>query len=112
MAEERGTRVVASGSTASAGTPSAGAAERGAPSAGGARELARQALVPGRGALEEIGDVILLTGKTIRSAILPPYPYGGEFVSQFLFALRLCWLPLMRSTISIHDGAGGPETGG
>ena len=51
--------------------------------------------------------MVLLTGRTIRSALLPPYPYGGELVSQFLFALRLCWLPLLLSTVSINYGAAG-----
>ncbi len=50
-----------------------------------------------RGPVEEIGDMMLLTGRTISSAIRPPYPYGGELVSQFLFTLRLCWFPLLIS---------------
>jgi phospholipid/cholesterol/gamma-HCH transport system permease protein len=45
--------------------------------------------------MEELGDVVILTGKTVVSAIRPPYPYGGEFVAQFLFALRLCAPPLV-----------------
>lgn len=45
--------------------------------------------------LEEIGDIMLLTGRTIASALTPPFPYGEELVSQFLFALRLCWFPLL-----------------
>ena len=44
--------------------------------------------------------MMILTGKTILSALRPPYPYGGEFVSQFLFALRLCWFPLLISTVA------------
>jgi phospholipid/cholesterol/gamma-HCH transport system permease protein len=72
-----------------------------------ARELADRAFLPTRNLLEEVGDMVLLTGRTVRSALLPPYPYGGEFVSQFLFALRLCWLPLMLSTIAINYGAAG-----
>ena len=50
---------------------------------------------------------MILTGKTIVSAIRPPYPYGGEFVQQFLFALRLCWFPLMISTIAFGYAAPG-----
>ena len=57
--------------------------------------------------LEEFGDVVLLTGRTLASAIRPPYPYGGELVSQFLFALRLCWFPLMISTIAFGYAAPG-----
>jgi phospholipid/cholesterol/gamma-HCH transport system permease protein len=47
--------------------------------------------------LEEIGDIMLLTGRTIASALSPPFPYGEELVSQFLFTLRLCWFPLLIS---------------
>ena len=51
--------------------------------------------------------MMILTGKTIVSALRPPYPYGGEFVSQFLFALKLCWFPLLLSTIAFGYGAPG-----
>src|ERR1700730_12057350 len=54
-------------------------------------------LVAMRGPLEEIGDMMVLTGRTISSALRPPYPYGEELVSQFLFTLRLCWFPLLIS---------------
>ncbi|HYM45594.1 MAG TPA: hypothetical protein VES65_05465, partial [Solirubrobacteraceae bacterium] len=65
------------------------------------RELAERAFLPTRSLLEEVGDMMILTGRTIVSTVRPPYPYGGEFVSQFLFALRLCWLPLLLSTVAI-----------
>lgn len=48
-----------------------------------------------RAAFEEVGDVVILTGKTLVSAVRPPYPYGGEFIAQFMFALRQCFLPLL-----------------
>ena len=51
--------------------------------------------------------MMVLTGRTIVSAVRPPYPYGGEFVSQFLFALRLCWFPLVVSTIAFGYAAPG-----
>jgi phospholipid/cholesterol/gamma-HCH transport system permease protein len=51
--------------------------------------------------------MMILTGRTIMSALRPPYPYGGEFVSQFLFALRLCWFPLLVSTVCICYAAPG-----
>ena len=51
--------------------------------------------------------MMILTGKTIVSAIRPPYPYGGEFVSQFLFALKLCWFPMIISTVAFGYGAPG-----
>jgi phospholipid/cholesterol/gamma-HCH transport system permease protein len=50
---------------------------------------------------------MLLAGRTISSALRPPHPYGGEFVSQFLFVLRLCWFPLLVSTVCINYAAPG-----
>jgi phospholipid/cholesterol/gamma-HCH transport system permease protein len=74
---------------------------------GGSGRRATRALAPGRAVLEEFGDVVLLTGRTLASAVRPPYPYGGELVSQFLFALRLCWFPLLITTVAISYGAPG-----
>jgi phospholipid/cholesterol/gamma-HCH transport system permease protein len=71
------------------------------------RNVAERAFLPARGMLEEIGDMMILTGRTISSALRPPYPYGGEFVSQFLFALRLCWFPLLLSTVALNYAAPG-----
>jgi phospholipid/cholesterol/gamma-HCH transport system permease protein len=53
--------------------------------------------------------MMILTGRTIVSAVRPPYPYGGELVAQFLFTLRLCWFPLLISTVAINYGAPGLE---
>ena len=50
-----------------------------------------------QGVLEEIGDMVILAGRTISSALRPPYIYGEELVAQFLFTLRLCWFPLLIS---------------
>ena len=51
--------------------------------------------------------MMILTGKTIVATVKPPYPYGGEFISQFLFALQLCWFPLLISTVAFGFGAPG-----
>src|SRR6266571_3547571 len=71
------------------------------------RSVADRAFLPTKNLLEEVGDMMILTGKTIVSALRPPYPYGGEFVSQFLFALRLCWFPMIVSTVAFGYGAPG-----
>src|ERR1039457_4972160 len=71
------------------------------------QSAAERAFLPVRHVLEEFGDMMLLTGRTISSALRPPYPYGGELVSQFLFTLRLCWFPLLVSTVAINYGAPG-----
>src|SRR6185312_8892185 len=72
-----------------------------------ARQMIRRALLPSRNLLEEIGEMTILAGKTISSAVRPPYPYGEEFVSQFLFVLRLVWFPLLVTTFAINYGAPG-----
>ena len=75
------------------------------------RTVADRAFLPTKNLLEEVGDMMILTGKTILSALRPPYPYGGEFVSQFLFALKLCWFPLVVSTVAFGYGAPGLQAG-
>jgi phospholipid/cholesterol/gamma-HCH transport system permease protein len=79
----------------------------GASAATSGRALTARALLPARGFLEELGDMMILTGKTLVSAVRPPYPYGGELVSQFLFTLRLVWFPLLVTTVAIDYGAPG-----
>jgi phospholipid/cholesterol/gamma-HCH transport system permease protein len=64
---------------------------------------------PVRNLLEVIGDMMVLTGKTVVSALRPPYPYGSEFLGQFLFALRLCWLPLLVSTVAVSYAVPGMQ---
>lgn len=66
-----------------------------------------RAFSPAFNGMNEVGNMILLTSRTIQSAVRPPYPYGPEFVGQFLFALRLCWLPLLISTVAVNFGAPG-----
>jgi phospholipid/cholesterol/gamma-HCH transport system permease protein len=74
------------------------------------RPAADRAFLPVKSLLEEVGDMMILTGKTITSALRPPYPYGVEFVQQFLFALKLCWAPLIISTLAVSYGAPGLQS--
>src|SRR3990170_1310588 len=66
-----------------------------------------RAFLPAKNLFEQVGNMMILTGKTIVAAARPPYPYGGEFISQFLFALQLCWFPMMISTLAFGFGAPG-----
>src|SRR5258705_13075854 len=75
--------------------------------AGAERRVVRKLSRPLQRLLEQFGDMMMLTGKTLFSALRPPYPYGGEFVSQFLFTLRLVWFPLLLTTVAISYGAPG-----
>src|SRR5215216_2973419 len=71
------------------------------------RAVADRAFLPAKSLFEQVGDMVLLTSKTLISALRPPYPYGGEFIAQFLFALQLCWFPMMVSMIAVSFGAPG-----
>src|ERR671916_2665480 len=73
--------------------------------------VANRVFLPAKGLLEQVGDMMILTGKTVTSALRPPYPYGIEFVQQFMFLLRLCWLPLTITTIAFGYGAPGLQAG-
>ena len=60
----------------------------------------------------ETGEMVILTAKTIVSAIRGPYPYGEELVWQFLFVLKLSWFPLTISTFALNLGAPGLQAAG
>ena len=64
-------------------------------------------MLPAKSAFEQVGEMMILTAKTIVSAVRPPYPYGEELVGQFLFVLKLCWFPLLISTFALNLGAPG-----
>jgi phospholipid/cholesterol/gamma-HCH transport system permease protein len=71
------------------------------------RAVAGRAFLPAKGLFEQVGDMVILTAKTVVSALRPPYPYGGEFIGQFLFALQLCWFPMSVSMVAVSFGAPG-----
>jgi phospholipid/cholesterol/gamma-HCH transport system permease protein len=60
----------------------------------------------------QVGNMVLLTAKTLVSAMRPPYPYGEELVDQCLFTLKLCWFPLLISTFALNLGAPGLQAAG
>jgi phospholipid/cholesterol/gamma-HCH transport system permease protein len=74
---------------------------------GAAQQMVVSTWLPARSLLEEVGDMVLLTSRTVSSALRPPYPYGEEFVWQFLFVLRMVWFPLLVTTFAINYGAPG-----
>jgi phospholipid/cholesterol/gamma-HCH transport system permease protein len=60
-----------------------------------------------RDALDETGEMAVLTVRTLVSAVRPPYPYGNELVQQLAFALRVCWIPMLISTVAFGYEAPG-----
>jgi phospholipid/cholesterol/gamma-HCH transport system permease protein len=71
------------------------------------RSLADRVFLPAKSVFEQVGDMLILTSKTVASAVRPPYIYGNEFAGQFLFALQLCWFPMMISMVAVSFGAPG-----
>jgi phospholipid/cholesterol/gamma-HCH transport system permease protein len=69
-------------------------------------------LLPVKNVFEEVGAMMILTVKTLISAVRGPYPYGEELVWQFLFVLKLSWFPLLVSTFALNLGAPGLQAAG
>ena len=71
------------------------------------RSVSERSFLPVRGFVLQIGSMCILAGKTISSALRPPYPYGNELVSQFLFALRVTWFPMIVASVCFTYGPAG-----
>jgi phospholipid/cholesterol/gamma-HCH transport system permease protein len=63
--------------------------------------------LPAKSLFQQVGDMMILTAKTIVATVRPPYTYGTEFIGQFLFALQLCWFPMAVSMVAVSFGAPG-----
>jgi phospholipid/cholesterol/gamma-HCH transport system permease protein len=66
-----------------------------------------RAFLPAKSLFQQVGDMMILTAKTIVATVRPPYTYGTEFIGQFLFALQLCWFPMAVSMVAVSFGAPG-----
>jgi phospholipid/cholesterol/gamma-HCH transport system permease protein len=77
-----------------------------------ATQVVRRALLPAKSGFEQVGEMVILTAKTLVSAVRPPYPYGEELVGQFLFVLKLSWFPMTLSIFALCLGAPGLQAAG
>ena len=77
-----------------------------------AAQAVARAFLPAKSFVEEVGEMVLLTARTLVSAVRPPYPYGEELVGQFLFVLKLSWFPMTISTFALCLGAPGLQAAG
>jgi phospholipid/cholesterol/gamma-HCH transport system permease protein len=77
-----------------------------------AAQAVARAFLPAKSVFEEVGEMVLLTARTLVSAVRPPYPYGEELVGQFLFVLKLSWFPMTISTFALCLGAPGLQAAG
>jgi len=62
--------------------------------------------------VREIGAILVLTRQTLIAAVRPPYSYGAELSSQFLFGLRMAWFPLVLASIAFTYGPAGIQAAG
>jgi len=69
-------------------------------------------LLPVKNVFEQVGVMMILTVRTLVSAVRAPYPYGEELVWQLLFVLKLSWFPLLISTFALNLGAPGLQAAG
>jgi phospholipid/cholesterol/gamma-HCH transport system permease protein len=77
-----------------------------------ASQVLKRGLQPAQSIFTEVGEMVILTAKTIVSAVRAPYPYGEELVWQLLFVLKLSWFPLLISTFALNLGAPGLQAAG
>jgi phospholipid/cholesterol/gamma-HCH transport system permease protein len=77
-----------------------------------AGEAMSRGVLPVKNVFEEVGVMMILTVKTLISAVRAPYPFGEELVWQLLFVLKLSWFPLLISTFALNLGAPGLQAAG
>jgi phospholipid/cholesterol/gamma-HCH transport system permease protein len=63
-------------------------------------------------AVHEFGAMGVLARRTFVAALRPPYSYGAELASQFLFGLRMAWFPLVLASIAFTYGPAGIQAAG
>jgi phospholipid/cholesterol/gamma-HCH transport system permease protein len=62
--------------------------------------------------IREVGAIGVLTRRTIVAALRPPYTYGPELVSQFVFGLRTAWFPMVVASVAFTYGPAGIQAAG
>jgi phospholipid/cholesterol/gamma-HCH transport system permease protein len=77
-----------------------------------AAQVVARAILPAKSFFGEVGEMVILTARTLVSAVRPPYPYGEELVDQFLFVLKLSWVPMTVSIFALCLGAPGLQAAG
>jgi phospholipid/cholesterol/gamma-HCH transport system permease protein len=53
-----------------------------------------------------------LAGGLVTRALRPPYSWGGEFLSQFAFTIRVCFFPLVLMAFALSFGPVGVQASG
>jgi phospholipid/cholesterol/gamma-HCH transport system permease protein len=61
------------------------------------------------GWIEQVGGMMLLTGKAMAATFTPPYSWRGEFVEQSFLILRRCLVPMLVSVFVFSFAAPGMQ---
>lgn len=54
----------------------------------------------------------VLAGQAVARGLRPPYSWAPEFVTQFRFVIKICFLPLMLSSFALSFGPAGVQAAG
>jgi phospholipid/cholesterol/gamma-HCH transport system permease protein len=62
--------------------------------------------------IREVGAIGSLLRATVSAALRPPYSYGPELTSQFVFAMKVAWIPMVVSSVCFTYGPAGIQAAG
>lgn len=65
-----------------------------------------------RGWISEVGAMIVLLRRTVSVALRPPYNWGPEFASQFVFGMKVAWFPMIIASLAFTYGPAGIQAAG
>lgn len=57
--------------------------------------------------LEQVAEMLILTGRTILACVTPPFSWGDEFIEEAWLLVRRCFIPVVISTTFFGFGAPG-----
>jgi phospholipid/cholesterol/gamma-HCH transport system permease protein len=63
-------------------------------------------------AVDEVGAILVLARRTCAAIARPPFDFGAELSSQFLFGLRMAWFPLVLASVAFTYGPAGIQAAG
>ena len=56
--------------------------------------------------------MIVLLRRTVSLALRPPYNWGPEFASQFVFGMKVAWFPMIIASLAFTYGPAGIQAAG
>ncbi len=57
--------------------------------------------------IEEVGKMVLLLRETLVKLVRPPFNWGPEFASQFVFGMKVAWFPMIVASLAFTYGPAG-----